>query len=247
MVWIPAQVSESCRRPSASIFGSWPTPRLSQIVAPPPARAPPDGRAGEGRVPAVVYGLGEENVPVSVPARELAHLLSGAAGANTLFTLKLDGSEQLALARQIQRHPVRGTLVHVDFVRVRADQTIQADVPVHLTGESEGVSRGGVLEQSMHTVSVEARPADIPNSLELDISGLEIGDGLYVSALVAPAGVVITNDAEELVVQVSAPRVAEEEEAAAAEGEEAAEGAAAEGEAAASGEGGGEGGGGGEE
>jgi large subunit ribosomal protein L25 len=195
----------------------------------------------EGRVPAVVYGLGEENVSVSVPARELAHLLAGDAGANTLFTLRLDGSNQLTLARQIQRHPVRGTLLHVDFVRVRADQTIQADVPVHLAGDAEGVSRGGVLEQSLHTVSVEAKPADIPNSLEVDISALEIGDGVYVSALVAPRGVVITNDPEELIAQISAPRVAEEEMAA-AEGEEGAapEGAGEAAPAAASGEGGSE-------
>jgi large subunit ribosomal protein L25 len=198
----------------------------------------------DGKVPAVVYGLGEENVSVTVPARELAQLLASAAGANTLFTLKVDGTDQLALARQIQRHPVRGNFLHIDFVRVRADQTIQADVPVHLTGESEGVSRGGVLEQLLHTVSVEAKPADVPNSLELDISALEIGDGIYVSSLVAPAGVVITNEAEELVAQVSAPRVAEEEEAV-AEGEE---GEAAEGAPAAeAGEGGGAEGGGGEE
>jgi large subunit ribosomal protein L25 len=206
-----------------------------------PRTAAGKGAAGrirrEGRVPAVVYGLGEGSVSVSVPAREFAHLLAGEAGANTLFTLKVDGAEQLALARQIQRHPVRGTYLHVDFVRVRADQTIQADVPVHLTGESEGVSRGGVLEQLLHTVSVEAKPADIPNSLEVDISALEIGDGVYVNALVAPAGVVITNEPEELIAQVSAPRVVEEEEAA-AEGEE---GEAAEGAPAAeAGEGGGE-------
>ena len=212
-----------------------------------PRTAAGKGAAGrirrEGRVPAVVYGLGEANVPVTVPARELAHLLAGAAGANTLFTLRVDGAEQLALARQIQRHPVKGTLLHVDFVRVRADQTIQADVPVHLTGESEGVSRGGVLEQLLHTVSVEAKPGAIPNSLEVDITALEIGDGVYVRALVAPAGVVITNDVEELIAQVSAPRVAEEEVAAAEgeEGEAPAEGAA---EGAPAAEGGGESGGG---
>ncbi len=193
----------------------------------------------EGLVPAVVYGLGAENVPVTVPSRELGHLLASAAGANTLFTLKLDGSDQLALARQIQRHPVKGNLLHVDFVRVRADQTIQADVPVHLTGDAEGVARGGVLEQFLYTVSVEAKPADVPNSLEIDISALEIGDAAHVGDLTVPSGVVVTNDAEDLLAQISAPRVAEEEVA-------AVEGEAAEGEGApedaegAGGEGGGE-------
>src|SRR5262245_22978692 len=107
----------------------------------------PAGRARRsGLVPAVVYGLGEDNVPVSVQSRDLAHILAGAAGANTLITLRLDGAEQLALARQIQRHPIKGTVLHVDFVRVRADQAIQADVPVRLVGDAEGVARGGVLE-----------------------------------------------------------------------------------------------------
>src|SRR5262245_61410913 len=197
----------------------------------------PAGRARrEGLVPAVVYGLGEDNVPVSVKARELTHILSGAAGANTLITLTIDGHEQLALARQIQRNPVKGTLVHVDFIRIRADQAIQADVPVHLVGDAEGVSVGGVLEQMIHTVSVEAKPADVPASLEIDISALEIGDSVRVSDLVIPAGVTVRNEPEDLVAHISAPRVAEVEEAAeGAEEGEAAEGAApAEGEAASS-------------
>ena len=197
------------------------------------------GRARrEGFVPAVVYGLGAENVPVSVPSRELSHLLASAAGANTLFTLKLDGSDQLALARQIQRHPVKGTLLHVDFVRVRADQTIQAEVPVHLTGDAEGVGRGGVLEQFLYTVSVEAKPADVPNSLEIDITALEIGDAAHVRDLTVPAGVVVVNEPDDVLAQISAPRVAEEE-IAAAEGE-AAEGEGATGAEGGGGEGGGE-------
>jgi large subunit ribosomal protein L25 len=182
----------------------------------------------EGLVPGVVYGLGEDNVSITVSQRELAHILSG--GANTLITLRVDGGDQLTLARQIQRHPIKGTYVHVDFIRVRADQTIQADVQVHLIGEAEGANRGGVLEQMLHTVSVEARPADIPHELEVDITALEIGDALRVRDLVVPAGVVILNDLEEPLVQVSAPRVVEE--AVPAEGE-AVEGEAAEGEAGA--------------
>ena len=186
----------------------------------------PAGRVRKlGLVPAVVYGLGEENVPVSVSARELQHILAGASGANTLITLKVDGSTQLTLARQIQRHPLKGTLTHVDFVRVRADQTIQAEVPVHLTGEAEGVARGGVLEQLVHTLSIESLPRDVPTNIEHDISELAIGDGVRVGELAIPAGVTVLQEAEELVAQISAPRVAEEETAA-AEGEEGAEGAA---------------------
>jgi large subunit ribosomal protein L25 len=167
--------------------------------------------------------------------RELSHVLSGPSGVNTIITLQLDGKDQLALARQIQRNPLKGTLVHVDFIRIRADQEIQADVPVHLVGDAEGVSRGGVLEQLVHAVTVEAKPGDVPPSLEIEISALEIGDSVRVSDLVVPAGVTIRNDPGDLVAHISAPRVAEEEvaEAAAEEGEAAA-GAPAEGETASS-------------
>jgi large subunit ribosomal protein L25 len=174
----------------------------------------------DGLVPAVVYGLGTESVSVSVSARELGHILAG--GANTLITLKLDGSEQLAMARQVQRHPVKGTLVHVDFVRVRADQAIQAEIPVRLTGDAEGVARGGVLEQLVHTLTVEAKPTELPPAIEHDIAALEIGGQIYVRDLAIPAGVTVLQDADEMVGQISAPRVAE-----AAEGAEGAEGEAA--------------------
>jgi large subunit ribosomal protein L25 len=186
----------------------------------------PAGRARrDGLVPAVVYGLGEDNVSISVSSRELTHILAG--GLNTVITLTLDGNEQLTLARQVQRHPVKGTLVHVDFVRVRADQTILADVAVHLIGEAEGVNLGGVLEQMLHTVSIEARPADIPQQLEVEVSALGIGDAVRVRDLVVPAGVVVRHEPDELLAQVAAPRVAEE--VVPAEGE-VAEGEAAEGE-----------------
>ena len=179
----------------------------------------------EGLVPAVVYGLHEENVSVTVSSRELTHILAGPSGVNTVITLKLDGKDQLALARQIQRNPVKGTLVHVDFIRIRADQAIQADVPVHLIGDAEGVNRGGVLEQMLHAVTVEAKPAEVPASLAIDISALEIGDSVHVSDLTIPAGVTVRNEPEDLVAHISAPRVAEVEEA--AEGVEEGEAAAA--------------------
>lgn len=172
----------------------------------------PAGRVRrEGQVPAVVYGLGEDNASVSVSARELGHILSGESGANTLITLKVDGHSQLTLARQIQRHPVKGTLVHVDFVRVRADQTIQAEVPVHLTGDAEGVAVGGVLEQLVHTLSVEALPRNIPPSIEHDITALEIGSAVHVRDLAVPSSVTVMQAEDDLVAQISAPRVVEEE------------------------------------
>lgn len=174
-----------------------------------------------GRVPAVVYGLGGENLTVTVPERELNQILHSDSGVNTVITLKVDGSDQLTLARQIQRHPVRGDLLHVDFIRVDPDVLVAAEVPVHLEGEPEGVRIGGVLEQLVFTLSIEAKPSDIPNSIEVDVTALQIGDQLRVEELALPPGVQVTQELDELVAQVVMPRVVEEEPTEAEEGEEA--------------------------
>jgi large subunit ribosomal protein L25 len=188
----------------------------------------PSGRIRrEGLVPAVVYGLGGDSVTISVPARELSHILSGESGANTLINLQVDGDEYLTLARQIQRHPTRGDLVHVDFVRIRRDVAVSAEVPLHLTGEPVGVRDGGLLEQLLFTLTVEAKPADIPTGVEADVSELNIGDQLRVAELPIPSGVSLQHEEDELVAQVVAPRVEVEEEP--AEGEEGEEGEAGEG------------------
>lgn len=165
-----------------------------------------------GKVPAVVYGLESETLTVTVPARELAHLLAG--GANTLITLKLEDGEALALARQVQRHPTRGEYLHVDFVRVSTDVAVAAEVPLHLVGESAGVKDGGIVEQLVFSLSIEAKPQDIPTVIEHDISALAIGDQLRVEELALPAGVVATVDPDALVAQIVTPRVVEEEVAA---------------------------------
>jgi large subunit ribosomal protein L25 len=193
----------------------------------------PSGRIRrEGLVPAVVYGLGGDSVTISVPARELSHILSGESGANTLINLKVDGDEYLTLARQIQRHPTRGDLVHVDFVRIRRDVAVSAEVPLHLTGEPAGVRDGGLLEQLLFSLTVEAKPADIPTGVEADVSALNIGDQLRVAELPIPSGVSLQHEDDELVAQVVAPRVeVEEEPAEGEEGEEGEGGEGAEGEA----------------
>jgi large subunit ribosomal protein L25 len=195
----------------------------------------------QGKVPAVVYGLDTDVIKVTVPARELQHILTGDAGANALITLKCGGDDILTLARQIQRHPTRGDLVHVDFVRIRRDVAVQAEIPVHLEGEPAGVRDGGVLEQLVFSLTIEAKPADIPNAIEVDVSALEIGSQMRIEELSVPAGVAVLHEPDELVVQVAMPRVVEEPEPT-EEGEEiegeVPEGEAVEGEAAAA-EGGG--------
>jgi large subunit ribosomal protein L25 len=184
----------------------------------------------EGRLPGVVYGLGEDSVSVTVNAHQMGTILSSKAGANSLITLQIDGADQLALARQVQRDAVKGTLVHVDFIRVRADQTIQAEVRLDLQGEAEGLSQGGMLEQLMHTLTVEGKPGQLPTEISHDVTALELGDQLHVKDLAIPAGITVVNDPDDLIATISQPRGLEAEEEAAAEGEEGAEGAEGEGE-----------------
>ena len=190
----------------------------------------------EGRLPGVVYGLGEDAVSVTVNAHQLGTILSSKTGANTLITLQIDGSDQLALARQVQRDAVKGSLVHVDFVRVRADQTIQAEVRLDLQGEPAGLDQGGMLEQLMHALTVEGKPGQLPTEISHDVSALELGDQLHVGDIKIPAGIVLVNDPEELIATISVPRGLEPGEGE-PEPEEGAEGEAAEGAEGEAGEG----------
>jgi large subunit ribosomal protein L25 len=201
----------------------------------------PSGRLRrDGKVPAVVYGLGTDARSITVPARELGHILAGEAGVNTLINLDVDGESVLTLAREIHRHPTRGDLVHVDFVRISRDVEVTAEVPVHTMGEAEGVKDGGLLEQLMFHLTVEALPHRIPTVLEIDVSTLGIGDQLRVEEMELPDGVSTQVEPDTVVVQVAAPRVSTgREEGEAAEGE-GAEGGAASASAEASGESGAE-------
>jgi large subunit ribosomal protein L25 len=177
----------------------------------------------EGKVPAIVYGLTGEPEAIAVPAREFAHILAGPGGANTLINLDLNGRQELVLARQVVKHPVRLTFTHVDFIRVSRDTAVSADIPIHLVGEAAGVRDGGLVEQILHSLAIEAKPADLPPGVEVDVSALLIGDHLSVSDIVLPPGVTLMADPDAQVVHVSQPRgieLPEDEVAAEAEGEE---------------------------
>lgn len=183
-----------------------------------------------GRVPAVLYGHGIKPEHLTVDAREFSQALRG-GGANALITLRLGRARHLALAREIQRHPVRGTFTHVDFLAVRRGEKVTVSVPVHLTGEAPGVVQDGVLAQDLHQLNVEAEVTAVPEAIEGDISGLEIGGVLRVGDLKPPEGATILDDPEALVVSVMPPtveRVEAEAEEEAAEGEAGEEAAAAE-------------------
>ncbi len=196
----------------------------------------PSGRLRKaGKVPAVVYGLGTDTVSVTVPARELQHILAGESGANTLITLDVDGDSVLTLARQIHRHPTRGELVHVDFIRISRDVAVSAEIPIHLIGEATGVRDGGLLEQLLFALTVEAMPGNIPVSIEIEVTELEIGDQLRVEDIPLPEGVETQAESDFVVAQVAAPRIATEleegEEGEGVEGEEGEGGEASDAEA----------------
>jgi large subunit ribosomal protein L25 len=177
----------------------------------------------EGKIPGVVYGHGTEPVPVSVVARDFRIAMSGEAGLNTLLSLQLDGKDLLTLARDIQRHPVKNVVTHVDFLIVRRDEVIAAEVTINLVGEAVEVAHGdGIVDQQLFTLQIKAKPADIPPSVDIDISGLTIGASLHVSDITVPKGVEIETELDATVVAGQPPRVQATEEEIAAEAAESA-------------------------
>jgi large subunit ribosomal protein L25 len=164
---------------------------------------------------------------VTVPWPDLRRALSTDAGLNALVTLEVAGESHLSMFRELQRHPVRRDVLHVDFLLVDPNATVDVDVPVVLEGHAEKVEREqGIVDQIMQVLLVSARPGSIPNQLEIDVTELEIGDQIHVSDLVLPDGVTTDVDPEELVAHATFTRAAiEEEEPAEGEEGEAAEGA----------------------
>jgi large subunit ribosomal protein L25 len=185
-----------------------------------------------GRVPAVLYGHGEDATTLSVDSKELFHLLH-TAGSNVVLDLVVNGKKHLAMPREIQRDHVRGQYLHVDFLEIRRDEKVTVDVPINLIGESAGVKAGGVLEHHLWDLKIECLPQDVPESVEADISALQVGDSLRVADIVVPDACTLLTPEEETVASVVPPqaREVEEVEAEAEEGEvaeEEAEGATAE-------------------
>ena len=185
-----------------------------------------------GKVPGVIYGHGTEPLPVAVEGRELRVALTGEAGLNQLLSLDTGSGTYLTIAREMQRHPVAQTVTHVDFVIVRRDEVISAEVPITLVGEALEVQHGdGLVEQQMFTLTINALPNDIPSGLEADISELTIGDQVRVSDLSLPSGVTTDVDPDTTVAVGQPPRVVVLEEPSEEAAEEGAEAAAEAGEA----------------
>jgi len=171
----------------------------------------------DGLVPGVVYSGGSEARTFSAPEREARVLLGSGA---QLFDLTFDGGKsEPVVVKEEQRHPVRGHLMHIDFLVVDLKQAIQSEVPIELLGaeEAPGVTEGGVLEHITHSINVEALPTDIPESIAVDVSGMVIGDTLQLDSVVAPEGVEWAlgedvDSGEVTIATLNPPRVEEEPE-----------------------------------
>lgn len=177
-----------------------------------------------GRIPAVVYGGGIEPLAISVSARELRAALSAESGLNAVLNLQAGSATHLVMAREIQRHPVRGTVSHLDFQVVDPDQPVVAEVPVVLVGEAvELHHQDGMLDQQVFTLTVRAKPASLPPQIEVDVTDVVVGAAVRVGDLTLPPGVSAEVEDDVIVVIGQAQRLARLEE-----GEEAASEAAAE-------------------
>ena len=201
-----------------------------------------------GRVPAVIYGHGRDAQPLELEAKALEKALHGIEPASTIIELSVDGKTAKTLIREIQRHPIRPDIIHVDFYEIHASEKVKLKVPVHLMGNPDGVrNAGGVLDQVTREVEIEVMPEHIPDRVELDVTALKIGDSLHVRDLTIANARILT-EADLTIATVVPPRAEEvvaptpEAAAEAAEPElirKVREGEEEEGEGAAAAEGGG--------
>jgi large subunit ribosomal protein L25 len=168
-----------------------------------------------GRVPAVIYGHGRNPQALSVETRELEKLLSHISAENTVIDLTVDGTSARTIIREIQRHPFKRQILHVDFQELVAGEKIVVRIPIILVGVPDGVRMdGGILDQTMRELEVEVDPSNIPNHIDVDVTKMTIGSSLHVSDLTLPEGIEVVDDDDASVAVVSAPRAAIEEVAA---------------------------------
>lgn len=184
----------------------------------------------EGFTPSVIYGAGKENSNIKVNTKAFTDLIAASASNNIIVDLDVEGTNHLAFIQDVQKDPLTGKPLHIDFLAVDANTTITASLPLKFTGEPVGVKRGGLLEQLVYNLEVSCLPKDLPEIISSDVTALKIGDSLHIGDIELPEGVFATGNADVLVCNVAKTRAAmsagdEEEEE---EGGEAAEGDAAE-------------------
>jgi large subunit ribosomal protein L25 len=162
-----------------------------------------------GKVPAVLYGHGTDPRHISLPGHEFERALHTDAGANVLLSLSINGSDELALPKSIQRDPVRGSIEHVDLILVRRGEKLTVEVPIQITGD---VAAGGLLEQQLTTLSVSAEATHIPSGFEVSIDGLEIGGSIHAKEVELPSGTELVTDGDAVVVHILQAPTAEQME-----------------------------------
>ena len=166
----------------------------------------------QGLVPACIYGGSDKPVNLTLNKREISNLLSRATSEHVLVDLEIaDGgttSSRLALIQEVQHHPLKRDVLHVDFHAVKADEKLHAEIPVEPFGEPAGVKNfGGILEIALHSLEVECLPKDLPDLIRIDVSGLNVGEAIHVKDIALPEGVTVRADGELTVVRVAAPKV----------------------------------------
>lgn len=165
----------------------------------------------EGRVPAVIYGRTRDAVPLSINARELSRLLEHISAENTVIDLSIDGDTSRTLIRQIQRHPVKRDILHVDLQELVAGEKVEVRIPIVLQGSPAGVRlSGGILDQVLRELRVRVDPANIPQRFDVDVTELNIGHSIHVNEISVPDGVEVLDDDEGTIATVVAPRAVEE-------------------------------------
>jgi large subunit ribosomal protein L25 len=175
-----------------------------------------------GQVPGIVYGHGRQPQALAVNARDLDKLLSGIAAGSTVIELTLAKATTRTLIREIQRHPFKKQILHVDFMELVAGEKVIVDIPLVFVGIPEGVRlSGALLEQIVHSIEVNVDPSNIPNHIDVDVTNLAMGHSLHVRDLKLPEGLEVLTDEDTTICAVIAPRAVVEEKP-----EEVAEGAA---------------------
>ncbi len=174
----------------------------------------------EGHIPAVLYGNGVSPISLTVVRRELRVALSGPSGSNTVLSLEVDGTSYPAMVKEIQRHPVKRTVSHIDFVAVNMNAEVTVSVPVVLTGESEAAKAvDGLVDAAVDTIEVTCTPGNVPNEISVDVSSLAPGQVIRLGDLKMPKGVTALGDPDTAIVSIihNAPAAAEGEGEAPAE------------------------------
>lgn len=160
----------------------------------------------QGLIPAILYGPQTDPLPLTVKVNELKRILQRHRGESLIFNLTVvdngNTSQRLALIKELQYHPVTDEVIHADFYEIRMDRPVEVDVPIKVVGKAKGVEKGGILEVLMREITVSCLPANIPDSIEVDVSGLDVGDTLHIRDITPPEGMKFVEDPEEPVVTV---------------------------------------------